>query len=249
MILFNLKKIISAIAIPPLGFLILLFIVQLLNYKRKKIMHVIVTVLIFFVLLCSTPLISTQLMSFVSYPEVVDIELAGKSQAIVILGGGLNFNAIEYDGDDLSAMTLERVRYGAHLFNQLGLPILVTGGKTRENQAAEADVMRHVLENSFLVPVKWTESESLDTYENAIHSFRILQEASITKIVLVTHSWHMNRAIQMFEKAGFEVVPAATIFPKRSEFEWMTLVPNAKAFNESSQAFKEIYGMLWYALK
>lgn len=78
--------------------------------------------------------------------------------------------------------------------------------------SSEAGQMKSVLENEFHVPVKWTEDTSRDTRENAYNSFSILRKVKVTHIALVTHAWHMPRAIREFEKAGFKVIPASTAY-------------------------------------
>jgi uncharacterized SAM-binding protein YcdF (DUF218 family) len=53
-------------------------------------------------------------------------------EVIVILGGGRRKGALEnpseYQQQDLSPNSMERLRYGARLSKQTKLPILVTGG-------------------------------------------------------------------------------------------------------------------------
>ncbi|MBK7593641.1 MAG: YdcF family protein, partial [Betaproteobacteria bacterium] len=68
------------------------------------------------------------------------------AQAIVIPGGGVRRNAPEYGGDTLGRLTLERVRYGARLAKQTGLPLLVTGGSVTGNTVPEAVLMKEALE-------------------------------------------------------------------------------------------------------
>ncbi len=55
-------------------------------------------------------------------------------QAIVILGGRRRKAALEtppnYQQQDLSSGSIERLRYGARLARQTKLPILVTGGRS-----------------------------------------------------------------------------------------------------------------------
>ncbi|RKZ35880.1 MAG: YdcF family protein, partial [Gammaproteobacteria bacterium] len=88
-------------------------------------------------------------------------------QAIVVLGGGRYSDAPEYGGDTVARGTLERLRYGARLHRQTGLPLLVTGGRVYGETTAEATLMKSVLTDEFGVGVKWAENESRNTFENA----------------------------------------------------------------------------------
>ncbi len=56
--------------------------------------------------------------------------------------------------------------------------------------------MKSMLEKEFATPVRWVEVESGNTFENARASGRILREAGMGKVYLVTHSGHMRRAVQ-----------------------------------------------------
>ena len=52
------------------------------------------------------------------------------------------------------------------------------------------------------MPLKWTERDSRDTRENAIRSVALLKQAGVTRAVLVTHAWHMPRAMRLFNEAA-----------------------------------------------
>ncbi|WP_395827778.1 YdcF family protein [Collimonas sp.] len=101
--------------------------------------------------------------------------VVGDAQAIVILGGGRLASAPEYAGNDVpNYWTLARLRYGAKLQRQSGLPILVSGGMPDGSKASEAAVMAESLRDDFGVPVKWLEGASDNTEQNAAFSAAIL---------------------------------------------------------------------------
>ncbi|WP_245754543.1 YdcF family protein [Candidatus Accumulibacter aalborgensis] len=141
----------------------------------------------------------------------VDLASARSAQAIVILAGGKRRHAPEYHGETVNRLTLERIRYGALLARRTGLPILVSGG-LNAGKTSEAQLMREVLEREFGIKVKWTESASRDTHENAVYSADILKAAGVTRIVLVTHAAHMRRSLAEFSAAGLNCLAAPTGF-------------------------------------
>ena len=96
-----------------------------------------------------------------------------EADAIIILGAETYFNAPEYGGDTVNQFALERLRYGAHLFQRTGKPVLVSGGNPAGGDA-EGKLMREVLMQDFSVPVRWAEVRSENTLENARLSFDIL---------------------------------------------------------------------------
>lgn len=132
-------------------------------------------------------------------------------QAIVVLGGGRDPQAMEFAGRDVANATLlVRLRYAAHVQRQSGLPLLVTGGLPRGGQVAESELMADSLRQDFGVPVRWQESLSRTTRENAELSAPLLQAQGVQRIVLVSHAVHLPRARANFEAAGFVVLPAPT---------------------------------------
>ncbi len=174
-------------------------------------------------------------------PESPEARAAG---AIVILDAGRHGAPPERGGDTVSPYTLERLAAGADIHRRLELPVLVTGDGARE-------LMAEVLESSFGVPVRWLEVASRDTHENAVLSARLLREAGIGRVVLVTHFWHMPRAAAAFRHAGLEAVPAPMGFigRVRTEAGLMALVPTARVLLSSYLALHEWLGIVWYRLR
>jgi uncharacterized SAM-binding protein YcdF (DUF218 family) len=172
------------------------------------------------------------------------------AQAIVVLGGGRIPAAPEYGGADApSQLTLARLRYAATLQKQTGLPVLVTGGAPDGAGESEASVMARTLRQDFAVPVKWIEPASANTAQNARYSARILAEARVKRILLVTDAMHMPRAHQAFIHAGLEVTPAPTGFPGSTALGPLDFVPNGHVLGTSRYAMHEWIGMLWYRLR
>lgn len=165
-----------------------------------------------------------------------------QAEAIVVLGGGVHYNAPEYGGDTLGKSSIERVRYGATLARQSGLPILVTGG-TLYSGAPEGKLMMLVLENEFALPVRWTEANARNTAENAAFSAPQLKAAGIRRIALVTHAWHMPRARREFERQGMVVIPAPTGFSPTGASFFENLLPSTSAFERSTNAIHEWVGL------
>ena len=157
-------------------------------------------------------------------------------------GGGRA--APEYGGDTVARLSLDRVRYGARVARQTGLPVLVTGGTFWGDGQAEGVVMREVLEREFGVPVKWVESRSRNTHQNAVRSAAILKDEEVKRVVLVGHGFDMRRAIAEFEAAGLEVVPAPTFVYPSTPLAFGDLVPNVFALQTSYYALYEILANL-----
>nr|WP_316638580.1 YdcF family protein [uncultured Roseateles sp.] len=123
--------------------------------------------------------------------------------AIIVLGSGRILLAPEYGRADLKPMTHERLRYGLWLAQKTGLPVGYSGGLSygSEPGPSEAEIAASVAEQVYRQPLRWTESRSRDTNENAIRTLELLAPQGITHIVVVTHGFHMPRAIAAFERA------------------------------------------------
>lgn len=179
----------------------------------------------------------------------VDPLRAAPAQAIVVLGGGQYHNAPEYGTATVGEASLMRVRYAAFLHRKTGAPVLVSGGAPEGSPRNEAQVMKATLEEEFQVPVTWAESDSINTLENARASRAILAPLGIHRIYLVTHAWHMRRAHSAFARAGFDVVPAPTLFATHFRTTALDFMPNAHALRDSSRVMHEWLGLVWYRIK
>nr|MDH4392078.1 YdcF family protein [Aquabacterium sp.] len=138
--------------------------------------------------------------------------------AILVLGAGRRTLLLEYDQPDLTALTLERLRYGWWLARQTGLPLGYSGGVGHgvRSGPSEAAVAALVIARDRGVPLRWAEDRSRDTNENAQFSVAMLQADGISQVVLVTHGFHQQRALAAFQRAvarsgqPLQVVPAPT---------------------------------------
>ncbi|MDP2811545.1 MAG: YdcF family protein [Rhodocyclaceae bacterium] len=244
--MFFLKKLVSALLLPPIGPLLVVVLGLALAARRPRLGRALAALGIALLVLLSLPWTANRLIrTLETSPPVTASDLA-RAQAIVVLGGGSYHGAPEYGGDTVSRFTLERLRYGARLARQTGLPVLVTGGAPFGGRP-EAESMRETLEQDFGVQVRWAETASRDTAENAVFSAALLRQAGITRIALVTHAWHMPRAAGLFERQGvapITVIAAPTGFIHDSPSVAESLLPAAGALGQSHQALHEWLGRL-----
>lgn len=237
-----LKKILLALILPPTGPLLLAFGGLLLARWRPRLGHFIACMALFGLLVLSTPWAAGRLIASLQwYPPVAASRLADR-QAIVVLGGGSYRNAPEYGGDTIGYASLERLRYALHLSKRSGLPILATGGAP-EGGLPEAETMRDSAQSDFAGDIRWIETASFDTADNARLSAAMLRHEGISRIVLVSHAWHLPRAVARFEAAGLDVLPAPTAF-SLPPTDAGALLPGAAALAASSRALHEWLGIL-----
>ncbi|MFX7731723.1 YdcF family protein, partial [Acinetobacter baumannii] len=91
-----------------------------------------------------------------------------------------------------------RLQYAAYLARRTGLPILVTGGSPDGSPESEAALMARNLQRDVGVPVRWQETRADTTAQNASYSAAMLKADGIERILLVTDSIHMPRAMRVF---------------------------------------------------
>lgn len=238
-LVFYARKIATALILPPSGPLLVAILGLAMLRSRPRAGRFLAWVGVLALLVLSLPFVAHSLVRAAAFTEPVDLARAADAQAIVILGGGLRRKAREYGGATLNALSLERVRYGARLAKQLGLPVLVSGGVVWD-EAAEADVMADVLERELGVPVQWRERESRDTRTNAIYSARILEAAGIERVLLVGHSFDLPRTTGEFALNGIEAIGAPTVLPSERLDSPMDVVPSMSALVQSYWATYEL---------
>lgn len=238
-------NLLATFLLPPLNGLLLLGIGWALLGRRPRLARALLGTGLALLVVLALPAVGDAMLRSLE-GEPFDPARAGNAQAIVVLGGGRYLAAPEYGGDTVGDYTLARVRYGARLHRQTGLPLLVTGGKPDGGETNEAETMRRVLAEEFGVPVRWMEGASNNTRENAIYSAALLKRDGVSRVLLVTHAWHMPRAARAFAAAGIGVSPAPTLF-RRAPLGLMSFVP--QGYKSSGWAMHEWIGMLWYRLR
>jgi uncharacterized SAM-binding protein YcdF (DUF218 family) len=176
-------------------------------------------------------------------------ELRARAHAICVLAAEHRAQAPEYGAPTVGAMTLERVRYAAELARRSGLPILTSGGAPERDQPALAEAMAQVLERDYGLAARWREGASADTRTNALGSAALLAPYGVSRVFVVTHAWHMPRALAAFRSAGLDPVAAPTAFRAPPRPAATAFWPSARGLTESALAWHELVGLVYYRLR
>jgi uncharacterized SAM-binding protein YcdF (DUF218 family) len=187
--------------------------------------------------------------SLPQYAAIKPVDLKKHNiQAVIVLGGGVDQWLPEYDAPDLSPPAYMRLRYGAHLARTLGLPLGFAGGigwsTHGADHASEAQVAARIAAGELGVSIRHLESSSRDTRENAQHMKDVLAPTPIRRIALVTHAWHMPRAVRHFEAAGFTVLPAPMGYVLQAGTPANQWLPSAVGLRDSTWVLREKLGLL-----
>ncbi|MCR5833724.1 MAG: YdcF family protein [Selenomonadaceae bacterium] len=220
--------------LPPGIFIVLLiaFAVKLFRINRKLSAMLLLVTFVFY-LLC-TGFVAERCMGWLEkmYTPPQQVETSG-ADVIILLGGGAISEVPDVDGvGALCASPANRLLTAVRLQKLLNVPILITGGQVYSDSGAEAEISARVLKSLGVPEDKIiTETKSVNTSQNARYSAIILREKNLTKPILVTSAFHMNRAMLNFQLRRFDPIAYPTDFnvAHNPTFHYTKLRPQAEA--------------------
>jgi len=127
------------------------------------------------------------------------------ADAIIVLAAGVMGNGA------LDSESMRRAIAGIQFYKRGLAPILVLSGPGRSDsrQPTEAEVRAELAETMGIPPAAILKEETAHTtFEESIHISGVLHQRRAERVLLVTDSLHMRRAIRVFEHAGLNVQPA-----------------------------------------
>ncbi len=259
------KPVGSALLLPPVPLLLLLLVGAGQLRRRVALGWTLVLLSIAGLWLASTTAVAEALqrgpLAAPPVLEAADIASLRKrasapaDTAIVVLGGGRDAWAPELAAPDLSAYSLARLRYGIRLARETGLPLAYSGGvgHGQTGTGSEAEVAAEIAAHEFGRPLQWIEKRSRDTRENALYTLALLRPLGVRRIVVVTHGWHMRRAIRDFERAAalqpgaWQLVAAPMGLAALDTWPALRWVPSAEGASGCRLALHELLGLAFGA--
>ena len=240
----------------PLGvmFLSAAFSWLLYHYGKKKMaMWISVIVLVFFWIMgcgITTRIIGVGLERSWEYPGKVHGDITGLPQAdaIVILGGGMAAHA--KCGAPEMFGGADRVWLGARLYKAgLSKIVSLSGPDVEKSTVPLMDDLGVPREAFMYFP------EARNTEEESKLIFVALSKIfgkRKPRILLVTSAWHMSRSKLLFERVGFEVIPAPTDFEMsyilESPMKTGDFFPSVESLVRNTYALKEWVARLGYGM-
>jgi uncharacterized SAM-binding protein YcdF (DUF218 family) len=251
----SLKPVLTALVLPPVPLLVLLLFGARLLLPRRGWGWLVILTSVALLWLTACAGTARLLSQFVLHPPAAltaDRIKALKTlprppTAIVILAGGMEPFAPEYGVSNLTHSSLERLRFGVWLSRQTGLPLAFSGGVGwgQPDAKPEARIAAQIAVTEFNMPLKWIEDESRDTRQNASYSVALMRAAGIKHIVLVTHGWHMPRALQAFESAArgeISIEAAPMGLSQGGELPILRWIPSSSGATDVRQILRELLG-------
>lgn len=165
-------------------------------------------------------------------------------QAVVVLGAGRR----QHDGQfSLTTRGLGRLQLAARLAHEHGLPLVVSGGQKTSmavDEPSESALMADQVRRHWPHLQVLQESESRNTWENAVNTAALLAEQRIDEVMLVSDRAHLPRALLCFQSQG---VLAQAVWQKRlPRHAWR---PSAGALTMVPEIWYEWLALVWYHLR
>lgn len=245
---------VAAALVFPLNLSLLLGLVALVLARQKRGGAAVLsgTLAIAVLAAASLPAVSDRLVAALERPyPPADPKEAPTAAAIVVLGGSLAPGVPPRRGPEL-ADSSDRILHAARLYRAGKAPLVVpSGGRLpwSDRGRSEAAEMAALL-------VEWgvpgeaivLEESARTTSENAVESGKLLRARGIRRLLLVTSSLHMRRALAAFRAEGLEPIPSpcdalAPSGEAAGPFGW---IPSAEALARTHRALKERLGLLYY---
>ena len=250
------------IFIYPLGLAITILVAAILLRRSPRWQRIFLLVSLGILLIASNNWVAVSLTRSLEW-QYLPAETYPPTDVIVVLGGTTGSAIYPRQIVDIGGAG-DRIIYAAHLYHQgVASNLLLTGGyitwmnerDAPANDMAEILKMLDVPEDAL-----WYETESRNTFENALYTRKILEEKGIERIILVTSAMHMPRAVRLFEKQGFDVIPAPTDY-NVTQTDWDRLwepnlttqlfnfLPTVGNLSDTTAALKEYFGIVIYGLR
>ncbi len=253
------KPLLTVLVLPPIPFFLLLLIGARLILPRRGLGWFVILLSLAGLWLSSCLGVGHLLRDHVIKPppplgseDIAALKAAVKAReqiAIVVLGGGAEQLAPEYGVSNLSATSLQRLRYGIWLSRETGAPLVYSGGLDwgHADGQPEAQIAARIASRDFSHPLKWAEDKSRDTRENAQRTIGQFRQDGVTRILLVTDGYHMPRARQVFEQTagpgGIRITAAPMGLAKQVDAGMLTWLPTPAGFSSVNRALREMLAL------
>lgn len=238
----------------PLTLLGLMFFVGLILLWRGKAIgqRLLVSTAVLFLIFGFLP-VGANLLAYLEtrYPVIRPADLPGRIDGMIILGGFIDTDQSARSDQIHLNDNAERLSEALILARRHpDAKILFSGGSgslssqdLKETIYIKRLLRRLDMRNNFMF-----ESESRNTYENALNSHAIVQPQKDEVWILVTSAFHMKRAKAVFDNQNWTVIPypAGLISSGKP-----VLIPSFDVignFHKLNVAVREIIGIIAYTL-
>jgi uncharacterized SAM-binding protein YcdF (DUF218 family) len=245
---FILSKILSFM-LHPITWIFILLVITVLVKKEKRRKWGIITLLVFYFF--SNDFLFCEVMRIWEEPRK-KIESLKNYDVVIILGGMISFDS-----------NVERMQANRGIDRTLQALLVYKKGKAKKlfisggsGSLQFPDMKESIILKNYLTQIGFPEedilieSESKNTYENALYTKKELERLGLqnSSLLLVTSASHMYRAKKCFEKQGLQVdTYSADIIagPRKFVFDHL-FIPSGDALGNWYNLLHEILGVIIY---
>jgi uncharacterized SAM-binding protein YcdF (DUF218 family) len=184
-------------------------------------------------------------------------DLPEKVDGIIVLTGGVYFEAVRRDLIDLND-TADRIIQAVILARRHPeARLIITGGSGSFNQGEDRREADHYARLARELGVEEgrivVDRDSRNTHESAAACAKIIQDAFPGDIVLITSAMHMPRAVGCFEREEVDVIPYPVDYrtknDKHADIKPLWFLPNSGNLELMYNACREWTGLVMYWLQ
>lgn len=146
-----------------------------------------------------------------------------------------------------SIRSVQRVALAVQIQSKLRIPLLISGGKLREDGVSEAKIVAEAM--GLALDKVWLDESALNTHDNARVLADRLLELKINTVLLVTSLPHLPRMAACLRANGVEVYATPVPEPEIESVYWSDLVPSNRGLGLSVDASKVFAGLILYLLR
>jgi uncharacterized SAM-binding protein YcdF (DUF218 family) len=237
----------------PLGLTFIIFIAGIV-FRRRLFWFVGLALL----LSSAMPVNSDLLMRAVEGRRVrLTSKTAPEADAIVVLSGGMKW--IPNGSQQGEWNDPDRFLGGIELYKAGKASIIVfTGGWVQWQPELEPEgnmLIRDAIKIGVNPAHMLTTGKVSNTETEAKAVFELLytklRDISRPRILLVTSAYHMRRAVMLFKRSGFDVIPFPVDFQisKEKNLSILDFIPNGNSLRQTEIALREVYGYMYYLIR
>ncbi|WP_250527235.1 YdcF family protein [Caballeronia sp. GAWG2-1] len=222
--------------------LLLVFVALFIVWRKRRLVIFLVAGTVFWLFgsWLAGPMIS---LAQIGYGSKQAPRLADRT-AIIVLGGGTEYDRNKHLvplADSIYRVDLAAALYKTCVETDKQCQVIMSGGNPQHHEQTEAQLYGGLLVDRGVKPADLIlEDQSLDTYENARNTYKILRSRQYDTTILITSSLHMRRALLAFD--AFDLHPQPAVAFVRNPKSW--LVPHPEGWIDSDSGLHEMLGTL-----
>lgn len=240
----------------PSTFLIFVFFIGFIFYRigRKRLgMRILIAAVVIYTIAGLSPLANALMVSLeYRYPKA-ELGNSGDVDGIIVLGGVIDA-LVSGSHDEIAlneaAERLTEASALAYRFPKARIVISGGDGALIYSSSDEASIAKRFFTRIGIDPARIVlETESRNTWQNALFTKKLLNPKPGERWLLVTSAFHMRRAMGCFRAAEFDVLPWPVDFRTRGTEDLLRFSPRpSTAWRRIDLASKEWIGLLAYYL-